>query len=74
MAIDLELEDEEVAILLGEKLDSNAVKHVMSDVKRVKDAKDQSMERAIERKPRGGEEAPENEIKAQTSNSQRTLF
>jgi replication factor C large subunit len=74
MVIDLDLEDEEVAFLLGEKLDSNAVKHVISDVKRVKDAKDQNMERAIERQPRGGQEAPEKETKAQPSNSQRTLF
>ncbi len=74
-AIDLELEDEEVAFLLGEKLDSNAVKHVMSDVKRVLDAKEQHMEKAIDRKPSLEEvETPPAEIKPQPSASQRTLF
>jgi hypothetical protein len=50
MAIDLDLEVEEVAFILEEKIDSNAVKHVMSDMKRVLDAKDQKMDRAIDRK------------------------
>jgi replication factor C large subunit len=75
MVIDLELEDEEVAFLLGEKLDSNAVKHVMSDAKRVVEAKEQHMEKAIDRKPPQKEvEAPPVDIKPQPSASQRTLF
>lgn len=75
MAIDLELEDEETAFLLGEKLDSNAVKHVMSDIKRMLDAREQHMDKAIDRRPPQEEvETPPAEIKPQPSASQRTLF
>ncbi|MBI0584099.1 MAG: replication factor C large subunit [Methanomassiliicoccus sp.] len=74
MAIDLGLEDEEVAFLLEEKLDSNAVKHVMSDVKRVVEAKEQKMDRAMERLPKVKEDDPPVEPKPQPSTNQRTLF
>jgi replication factor C large subunit len=75
MAIDLDLEVEEVAFILEEKIDSNAVKHVMSDMKRVLDAKDQKMDRAIDRKKvlevLDEDPAPP---RPQPSASQRTLF
>jgi replication factor C large subunit len=76
MAIDLELEDEEVAFILEEKIDSNAVKHVVSDVKRVLEAKDQRMEKAIDRsKPAEAmDDPPAAPPKPQPSGSQRTLF
>lgn len=74
-SVELQLEEEEVAFLLGEKIDSNAVKHVMSDVKKVLEAKMQRMEMAMERRTA----EPENEVekvetRPQPSPSQRTLF
>jgi replication factor C large subunit len=72
MAIDLELEEEEVAFLLEDKLDSNAVKHVMSDVHRVLDAKERKIEKAIERKPKEQETVAD--TKPQPAPSQRKLF
>ncbi len=74
MAIDLQLEDEEVAFILDEKIDSNAVKHVMSDMKRVLEAKDKKMEKAIYRKRTIEELEDAPAPKPQPSASQRTLF
>lgn len=75
MAMELQLEDEEVAFLLGEKIDSNAVKHLMNDIKRVLDAKEQRMERAIERpRPDAEAKAEKAEVRPQPAPSQRTLF
>jgi replication factor C large subunit len=74
MALDLDLEDEEVAYILEEKIDSNAVKHVMSDIKKVLEAKDLKMDRAIDRTKllEAMDEPPA--PKPQPSASQRTLF
>ena len=73
--MELQLEDEEVAFLLGEKIDSNAVKHLMNDIKRVLDAKEQRMERAIERpRPDAEAKAEKAEVRPQPAPSQRTLF
>ena len=72
-AIELQLEEEEIAFLLDDKIDSNAVKHVVSDVKRVLEAKERKMERAIER-PAPEPEEPVNVVKPQPAPSQRTLF
>ncbi|MDW5563644.1 MAG: replication factor C large subunit [Methanomassiliicoccus sp.] len=76
MAIDLQLEDEEVAFILEDKIDSNAVKHVMSSIKKVLEAKDQRMEKAIDRKKAidALDEPLTTMPKPQPSPSQRTLF
>jgi replication factor C large subunit len=76
MALDLGLEDEEVAFILEEKLDSNAVKHVMSDMKKVVDAKGKKMERAIDRAKllEAMDDPPAPVARPQPSGSQRTLF
>lgn len=71
MAMELQLEEEEIAYLLGDKIDSNAVKHVLSDIKRVQDAKEKHMEKAIERKP---PEARDERVEVKPAPSQRTLF
>ncbi len=71
-AIELQLEEEEIAFLLGEKIDSNAVKHLVADIKKVLDAKEQRMEGAMERHH---EEAPPAKAeRPQPAPSQRTLF
>jgi replication factor C large subunit len=76
MALDLGMEDEEVAFILEEKLDSNAVKHVMSDMKKVVDAKGKKMERAIDREKllEAMDDPPAPAARPQPSGSQRTLF
>jgi replication factor C large subunit len=76
MAIELQLEDEETAFILDEKIDSNAVKHVLSDVKRLLEAKDKKMEKAIDRNSplEAIDDPPAAAPRPQPSASQRTLF
>jgi replication factor C large subunit len=74
VAIDLTLEEEEIAFLLGEKIDSNAVRHIMSDVKRVMEAKDRKIDRGMDLHPKAPEEAPRPETKVPSGTNQRTLF
>lgn len=71
LSIDLDLEQEEIAFLLGEKVDSHAVKHLMADIAKVKDVTEKGeVTRPID------EPAPPQEQKPEPSDvrPQRNLF
>lgn len=74
-SIELRFDEEEIAFLLGEKIDSSAVKHVVSEMKRALDGKDQLTERRIEKQsPEVARKAEKLEARAQPASSQKTLF
>jgi len=71
LSIDLDLEQEEMAFLLGEKIDSQAVKHLMAEIAKVRDVTERGdVTRLIDEAPLPQEERPE----PKDVGSQRNLF
>jgi replication factor C large subunit len=71
LSIDLDLEQEEMAFLLEEKIDSQAVKHLMAEIAKVKDVTERGdVIRLIDEDPLPLEERPE----PKDVGSQRNLF
>lgn len=74
-SLELQLDAEEIAFLLDEKIDSNAVKHVLTDVQKVLGTESVPVERINDIEPmKSGEGNRAESIDSNLSTTQRSLF